>query len=116
MDSSNQTNDYVRNRLRHELFPLLKKNYNPQIVKMLVNTAAIIRLENEYLENISKAKLKDIIVSENPTSVVIGSKELLALPMAMQLRCLRTLLEKVKGRFKKDKCNPSLCYVKDCCK
>jgi tRNA(Ile)-lysidine synthase len=101
VDSSNQTTDYVRNRLRQELFPLLTKNYNPQIVKKLVNTASIISLENEYLENISKVMLDEIIVSENRTSVVIGSKELLALPLAMQLRCLRTVLEKVKGSLKK---------------
>ena len=101
LDSSNQKNEYVRNRIRQEIFPLLEEHYNPQIVKKLVNTAQILTIENDYLENKAQKVLDDITVSEKDTTVVIGKKELLALPLAMQLRCLRAMLQKVKGDLKR---------------
>jgi tRNA(Ile)-lysidine synthase len=101
LDSSNQKSEYVRNRIRKEIFPLLEEHYNPQIVKKLVNTAQILSIENDYLENTAQKLLDDITVSEKATTVVIGKKELLALPLAMQLRCLRAVLQKVKGDLKR---------------
>jgi len=100
-DSSNQKNDYLRNRIRQEIFPLLEEHYNPQIVKRLVNTAEILSLENDYLDNKATEILDEIIVAEKSPSVVIGTKELLALPLVMQLRCLRAVLQKVKGDLKR---------------
>ena len=97
IDSSNQQDQYLRNRVRHELFPLLREHYNPQLVKSLVQTASILRTEDEYLENIAQDLLKDIVVSRERESVVIDCKGLLALPLAIQLRCLRGALEHVKG-------------------
>jgi len=97
MDSSNRKGDYVRNRLRHEIFPLLKKHYNPQLVKSLVNAASIIRMENEYLDTIAHNKLKLIVVSQNETAAVIDGTRFVRLPLVLQLRCLRTILEGLKG-------------------
>jgi tRNA(Ile)-lysidine synthase len=101
VDSSNQNADYVRNKLRQQLFPLLKEHYNPQLVKRLAQTASIIRIDNEYLELKANAMLDGIIVSRDSTSAVIDSTGLLALPVAIQLRCLRSVLEKVKGNLKR---------------
>ena len=96
-DSSNRKDDYVRNRLRHEIFPLLKKHYNPQLVKSLVNAASFIRMENEYLDTIAHKKLKVILVSKNETAAVIDCTRFAALPLILQLRCLRTVVEGFKG-------------------
>jgi tRNA(Ile)-lysidine synthase len=101
VDSSNRKNDYLRNRIRHEIIPLLEGHYNPQIVKKLVNTANILALENEYLEDNIKKILDVIIVARKNTSLTIGINELLALPLALQLRCLRAVVEQVKGDLKR---------------
>lgn len=101
VDSSNQNPDYLRNKLRQQLFPLLKEHYNPQLVKRLAKTASIVRLDNEYLDSITQAMLEDIIVSRDSTSAVINRTALLALPVALQVRCIRSVLEKVKGNLKR---------------
>jgi len=101
IDSSNQKTQYLRNRLRHELFPLLQEHYNPQLVKSLVQTASILRIEDEYLEAIAKDLLKKVIVSEEQESVVIDNKGLLSFPLAIQLRCLRGALAQVKGDLRR---------------
>ena len=101
VDSSNQQIHYLRNRLRHELFPLLRENYNPQLVKNLVQTASILRTEDECLEAIARDSLKKIIVSEERGSVIVDIKSFLALPLAIQLRCLRSALGQVKGDLRR---------------
>lgn len=100
-DSSNRENNYLRNRIRHEIFPLLEEHYNPQIIKKLVNTANILSLENEYLEENANKLLDSIIIARENASVTIDINELMALPLALQLRCLRAVLEKVKGDLRR---------------
>lgn len=99
-DSSNQNPDYLRNKLRYHLFPLLKEGYNPRIINTLAQTASILGLDNEYLDSKAKEMLENIVVSCKSTGAVIDSRGLMALPQAMQLRCLRSVLEKVKGNLK----------------
>jgi len=44
-DASNADRRYLRNRIRHELLPLLERDYNPGIRKVLRRTAEILRAE-----------------------------------------------------------------------
>ncbi len=39
-DSSNQSQDYIRNRIRNKLLPHLRENYNSEVDRALVNLAA----------------------------------------------------------------------------
>ncbi|MCK5513462.1 MAG: tRNA lysidine(34) synthetase TilS, partial [Deltaproteobacteria bacterium] len=101
IDSSNQKTQYLRNKLRHELFPSLRENYNPQLVKNLVQTASVLRTEDEYLESIAEDALKKILLSKDGESLAIDNKGLLSLPLAIQFRCLRGALEQIKGDLRK---------------
>ncbi|MBI2092915.1 MAG: tRNA(Ile)-lysidine synthetase, partial [Deltaproteobacteria bacterium] len=51
-DRTNRTKKYHRNVIRHELLPLLRK-YNPNVIERLCKTAAILRDENEALDEIA---------------------------------------------------------------
>lgn len=44
-DASNQDRRFLRNRIRHELLPLLEREYNPAIRRVLGRTAEILRAE-----------------------------------------------------------------------
>jgi tRNA(Ile)-lysidine synthase len=101
IDSSNQKNDYLRNRLRNELFPLLEEHYNPRLIKNLVQTSYNISRENEYIEDIANELLDDITAPGTDGSLVIDSKKLLALSPVIQLRCVRGVLEQVKGDLRR---------------
>jgi len=98
-DNSNLKGEYVRNRLRREIFPLLKKDFNPQLVKTLVSTASIISMENEYLDEIAQKKLKAVLASQNESSAVIDCARFAAVPPVIQLRCLRAILVGLKGNL-----------------
>ncbi len=46
-DASNADRRFLRNRIRHELLPLLERDYNPAIREVLWRTAEILRAEAE---------------------------------------------------------------------
>ncbi len=49
-DASNQDTAFRRNKIRHELLPLLQQEYNPEIVKILSQTAQVLQEEEAYIE------------------------------------------------------------------
>lgn len=51
-DSSNASHDYLRNRIRHELLPLLQ-DYNPAIAERLAATAQLLGEEQQVLQQYS---------------------------------------------------------------
>ena len=48
-DASNNSADFLRNKIRHELLPLLKKNYQPGLSKTVLRTMEIAGAEAEFV-------------------------------------------------------------------
>ncbi len=57
-DTSNRDHRFLRNRVRHELLPLLEREYNPNIRQTLSDAAEIARGEEEYWRNEVERQLK----------------------------------------------------------
>jgi tRNA(Ile)-lysidine synthase len=49
-DASNADEAFLRNRVRHTILPLLEKELNPNLRETLLRTMAILRDENEWME------------------------------------------------------------------
>lgn len=49
-DVSNRDTRFLRNRLRHELLPLLAGRYNPNIIEVLGHTAEVLREESDAMQ------------------------------------------------------------------
>ncbi len=47
-DETNRDPTYARNRLRHEILPLLRDSFNPQLDEALSNLATLARDEEAY--------------------------------------------------------------------
>lgn len=78
-DSSNQTDAFLRNRLRHQVLPILREE-NPQFVQNTSRMALLLRREERCLSTLVPRELPDI-----PT--------LRALDPALRLRCLECFLK-----------------------
>jgi len=50
-DLSNRDCRFLRNRLRHELLPLMEKEYNPKIKEGLIHLAGMVRDRDDYLRD-----------------------------------------------------------------
>ncbi len=83
-DASNQDTAYRRNRIRHQLLPLLQQEYNPEIVKTLAHMAGRLQEEEDYLDRQTPE------VSEEDLSI----SWLLQYPVNLQKRILRKWLRK----------------------
>ncbi len=96
-DSSNQNTAFDRNRIRHQLLPYLKENWNPQIEKALATTARWSQDEEAYW----RAVVHDLAhahLNPNQDGALICTTDVLKnLPVAVARRLIRHAIEKVRG-------------------
>jgi tRNA(Ile)-lysidine synthase len=76
-DQTNRSTDILRNRLRHELLPLLKKHYQPAINQTTLRLMEIVRAESEFIEH-AVANLS-----------TFGKRQFSLLPLAIQRRLIQ---------------------------
>lgn len=71
-DASNLQRDFYRNRLRHDLLPLLM-NYNPQVRQVLWRMARVLEGDAELLQQVTEAAWRQWLVEETIGRVVLRS-------------------------------------------
>ncbi len=91
-DESNLDRRFLRNRVRHELLPLLEREYNSNIRQRLNERAEISRAEEAYWEEVVNEALKKVRAGESQLSL----GEFGELAVAVQGRVLKRLLEEHK--------------------
>jgi tRNA(Ile)-lysidine synthase len=94
-DSSNLKTDYLRNRIRLELMPLLER-HQPQLANLLSQTAEILRAEDDYLTQIAEGWLNENMEMSPRHSFEIPISAFLALPVALRRRVIRNAIGMVK--------------------
>lgn len=96
IDQTNYETDYLRNRLRWELIPLLERDYNPNIKQNLWRTAMLQADEHDFLRRQAASWCLGIITEVN-NKLVLDSNKLKSLHIAGQREVLRLALEKKRG-------------------
>lgn len=87
-DSTNLKNDYTRNRIRNELIPYLKENFNPAVVETLVRFSEIASEDAEFLNAYAERLYKRI---NNP----LPKKE----PCVLHIESLQMVENSIKSRL-----------------
>lgn len=95
-DETNRDPSYARNRLRHEILPLLRGGFNPQLDAALSHLATLARDEESYWQS----QLSRQSPIPNPGSQVIAASELAGVPPAVARRCIRHAIEIAKGNHR----------------
>ncbi|MFN7978179.1 MAG: tRNA lysidine(34) synthetase TilS [Vicinamibacterales bacterium] len=91
-DASNADLALPRNRVRHELLPLLSRHYQPAVTRLLARTAEVADAEDALLEALA-AEAAGSVVSGTAAAPVISASRLKALPLALARRVVRRTLE-----------------------
>ncbi|MCI0661990.1 MAG: tRNA lysidine(34) synthetase TilS [Acidobacteria bacterium] len=86
IDSSNQSKRFTRNRIRHELLPLLR-TLNPLAEEAILRTAQLIALDDDFMRPSSSALLAEALKEEG-----LKIKPLLSAHCALRRRVLRMWL------------------------
>lgn len=82
-DVSNQDRRYLRNRIRHDLLPVLEQ-YNPNLRETLLRTAAVLAEEDAYIEAQVDACWPDVIVSQQQLCLEGDVQAYRRLPLALR--------------------------------
>jgi len=90
IDKSNLENIYARNKVRLELIPYIEENFNNDIIKTLNRLSDIVKIDNEYLENISQKEYEKCC--EIGKQRVIINKSAFKLHEAILSRIVRSAL------------------------
>lgn len=104
-DSTNSDLAYSRNRIRQELLPYLKSNFNPQVEPHLAQTMELLSADVEYLEKAASELYGKVI---NSTSQSLDRKILRQAPLALQRRVIRQFLARAL------KLNPNFEQIEKC--
>jgi len=94
-DPSNEKPLYTRNRVRHEMLPVLER-FNPRIIETLAAEAVLLRDENEAVEAMLPATLQKVLHAEGE-AVRIRREEFGRLLPALRRRVLRRAIELAAG-------------------
>jgi tRNA(Ile)-lysidine synthase len=98
-DASNRSFHFLRNRIRHELVPLLE-TYNPRIRQILLQTAERFRLEEEYWQKLILEKFSSLGRNQETGGVSLDIPLLAALPVPLRLRAFRRAVETILGHLR----------------
>jgi tRNA(Ile)-lysidine synthase len=93
IDKSNENVVYLRNRLRHELLPELKRQYNPNLDETLGRMSEIMRLENDYMEKATIQAVQNLGIKLPSENIEINKTEFMNHHPAMQNRIIKKILQ-----------------------
>ena len=94
-DRSNEDTTFFRNRLRHELLPLLA-TYNPGIRQVLAHTAEVLAGDHEVLRRAVEESWKSLVSGDGGEEVQLSLPAWRALPLGLQRATLREAIHRLR--------------------
>ncbi len=96
IDSTNLRKDYLRNRIRLEFLPYLRRKYNPKIVDILNRTASILSAQEDYLKNQTLKEFKRV-AKEEKEKISLDLDKLFSYDIFLQREMLRLAIDRLQG-------------------
>lgn len=94
-DETNEQPVYTRNKLRLEVIPYIKENYNDNIIAALDRLADIAAVDKDYIWQQSEEAYVSCVVSENDSCVVLDQDQVSRLHEAIRHRVIMRALRSV---------------------
>lgn len=97
-DCSNQDTAFLRNRIRHDIMPLLA-SINPSLPDVLASLASWAQGEEDYWAGELERFEKEHLV-RNRDAVLVRTGDMRKLPVAAERRLIRRMIERVRGSLR----------------
>lgn len=75
-DPSNQQQHFTRNKIRHNLLPMLRQNFNPKVDDSLLRLAKLARGTDDVIIAAARESLSEITVERNDWSIALKASAL----------------------------------------
>jgi tRNA(Ile)-lysidine synthase len=89
VDASNQNLTYTRNRIRHEVLPLLTEFINPQATDALLRLGEQARWTEEFLRDVAARSLEAATVRRTEEELILARHALAERPRIVQFEVIR---------------------------
>ncbi len=99
LDTSNLDPGFLRNRIRQELIPLLKR-YNPNLLQVISRTCELLREDESFLEEYFAREFEQR-AEFRKDAVEFSVAEFVALPRAVQRGLIRRAIQILKGDLRR---------------
>ncbi len=97
LDATNTDPRYKRNRIRHELLPLLARDYDPTVKAHLHNLAELAAGEDDLIKSLVEQAAERLAHVETEGTLRFEQSEVADLSEALRLRLVRWALRRVAG-------------------
>jgi tRNA(Ile)-lysidine synthase len=95
-DETNRDLGFSRNRIRHQVIPLLTK-MNPRLLKTLQRTADLSLEESEALNYLLESSWQELLIANGEGEIVLDRRRLADLPRGLQRLLLRRGIARARG-------------------
>lgn len=99
IDGSNETNDYSRNRIRNQIFPLLVNEINANALGNIVNAAGQLREIDHFITKCIRQSY-EALVSQQDGSYLVGVEALVKEDIVVQKGLIREIIMNIAGHLK----------------
>ena len=96
-DPTNRDPKFLRNRVRHELLPLLASGYDGDVVPALVRAATLAREATDALDALAASELARLVTAEPDGALTLSGAALRALPSFVAPEVLRQAAARLGG-------------------
>lgn len=100
IDKTNQENIYTRNKIRNILIPLIKQEFNPNIIETLNRLSEIAKKENEYFDNEIMLKYTEIAEKEEKDEIILDLKMFNKENLVIKNRLILYTINRLNGSTK----------------
>ncbi len=88
-DSTNEQQNYTRNKIRLSVLPFLEKEVNDKTIEHIATTASLLAEEEAFLEQLAEQQLQKVILKKEKNKIVLSIQELLCQSSVMRRRIIR---------------------------
>lgn len=97
IDKTNFESIYNRNKIRNEIIPYLKKEFNPNVLEGINRLSDIAREEEEYFDKVIAKEYEELKIGENEKEVILDLKEFNKLEKVIKSRLILYTINKTNG-------------------
>ncbi|WP_427339292.1 tRNA lysidine(34) synthetase TilS [Caloranaerobacter sp. DY30410] len=100
IDKTNFKPIYSRNKIRLELIPFIKENFNKNFIDTIYRTSRLMAIDSDFLKKYALEKYEQMIHKETKNKIIINTEKFSKQHDSIKSRILRIAIEKLLGHIK----------------